>query len=334
MLVLLPIPWAIRLLLTPSKSQENSLLVPDFQGFQSPESHGATISNSLWKAILVWLIWTLLVVSLCRPQLLGETFSVPSSGRDLMLAVDVSGSMGQRDLTLDGRQANRLDAVKHVVGDFVTRRTGDRLGLILFGTYAYLYAPLTLDRNTVKELLEYAPLTVAGGKTAIGDAIAQAIRHLRNRPKSNRVLILLTDGSNNVGVITPLKAAELANQENIVIYTVGIGSEAQLKNQGLFNFSLDSLLLSPSTDLDEKTLKKIAKITNGKYFRARNTEELNAIYEQLDKLEPVEHDSQTYRVAKEMYFLPLAVGVFFSMLLAILILLPKLHSQNSRIPNV
>jgi len=321
-LVLLPVPWIVRLVTTAARRREPALNVPDINDFGTPTtSVTAPGQRNAWRQLALWSIWTLLLVALARPQWIGEPVSRPITGRDLMLAVDVSGSMGQEDLYLDGRLTNRLAAVKHVVGDFGQRRNGDRLGLILFGTNAYLHAPMTFDRETVKQMLDDVPLSVAGGKTAIGDAIGQAVKRLRDRPAKSRVLILLTDGENNVGEVTPLKAAELAAKENIVIYTIGVGTEKRMQ-VGPFGLPLGTLRLSPASDLDETTLKAIAATTNGRYFRARNTAELDEIYRQLDALEPVVQPEETYRPIREFYYWPLAGALLVSMSLAAGILFP------------
>jgi hypothetical protein len=217
----------------------------------------------------------------------------------LLLAVDISGSMGTEDMTLGGSAVTRLAAVKHVVGDFVERRRGDRLGLILFGSQAYLQAPLTFDRITVNALLTETPLGIAGGKTAIGDAIGLAVKRLLNRPAENRVLILLTDGVNNVGEVSPLQAAQLAAQEGITIYTIGFGAD-QMEVKGL----LFDRTVNPSAELDTQTLTDIAALTGGVYQRARSTEELAGIYEALDRLEPIEVDQETFDLRNPCIFGP------------------------------
>ena len=258
------------------------------------------------------LAWLLLVASATRPQFIGEPIELPSSGRDLLLAVDISGSMGTEDMELGNQMVTRLAAVKQVVGDFVERRRGDRLGLILFGTQAYLQTPLTFDRNTVRELLDETPLGIAGGKTAIGDAIGLAVKKLKDRPAENRVLVLLTDGVNNVGEVSPLQAAKLANLEGIRIYTIGFGADELMVSGLLFNRRIN-----PSADLDDDTLTEIARLTGGIYQRARSTDELREIYAALDELEPIELEQEVFRPVKSLYFWPLSAAVLISLLLAI-----------------
>jgi len=223
-----------------------------------------------------------------------------------MLAVDISGSMSTEDMQLQDQLVNRLLVVKSVVNDFLSKRQGDRIGLILFGTNAYLQAPLTFDLRSVGKLLAEAPVGIAGGKTAIGDAVGLAVKRLRQRPAGDRVLILLTDGANNVGEVAPIKAAELAASEDIKIYTIGVGAdEMQLRMPGLFG-ALGSRTVNPSAELDIDTLQKIAELTQGQFYRARNTAKLQEIYGIIDQLEPAQQDAELYRPTTSLYHWPLA----------------------------
>jgi Ca-activated chloride channel family protein len=246
-----------------------------------------------------------------QPKWVGDAITLPSSGRDLLLAVDISGSMGTEDMSLNGKMVTRLAAVKAVVGEFVERRRGDRLGLILFGSQAYLQAPLTFDRNTINTLLTETPLGIAGGKTAIGDAIGLSVKRLLDRPAANRVLILLTDGVNNVGEVSPIQAAKLAAQEGITIYTIGFGADEMAVSGLLFNRTVN-----PSAELDTETLTEIASLTGGLYQRARSTQELANIYLALDELEPIEVDQETYRPEKSLFFWPLGSALVLSLFVA------------------
>ena len=213
-----------------------------------------------------------------------------------MLAVDISGSMDEKDMLLNNQKATRLALVKQVIGEFVERRQGDRLGLILFGTQAYLQVPLTFDRKTVQTLLDETPIAIAGEKTAIGDAIGLTVKRLRKRPENSRVLVLLTDGVNNAGEMKPLQAAELAVREGIKIYTIGVGADQQVIRGLFFNQTRN-----PS-NLDEENLTRIAETTGGHYYRARDQKELEQIYAELDRLEPVEQERETYRPVKALYY--------------------------------
>ena len=248
-----------------------------------------------------------------RPQWLGELVEIPVSGRDLMMAVDLSGSMQEEDFVVNGRKVNRLVATKKVAGEFIQRRIGDRIGLILFGEQAYLQTPLTLDRETVQILLQESAIGLAGQSTAIGDAIGLAVKRLRTHEESNRVLILLTDGANTSGAVEPLEAADLAAKEGLKIYTIGVGADEMIV-RGFFG----NKRVNPSADLDEETLTAIAKKTGGLYFRARDTKELEKIYKVLDKLEPIERDVKRFRPRSALYFWPLSISLLLALTLLIL----------------
>lgn len=315
--LLLPLPLLMRLL--PSRPRrEAALRVPDLGRFRDFDAAGMQgVRRIGLRLLLLWLLWLMLVAAAARPELIGDPVAVPVTGRDLMLAVDLSGSMNREDMEIDGSTANRLQVVKYVLSDFIERRRGDRIGLILFGSNAYLQAPLTFDRTTVARLLEETPLGIAGGKTGIGDAIGLGVKHLRDRPAENRVLILLTDGASNVGEMQPVKAAELAAQAGVRIYTVGVGAE-QMEAPGWFGGAFGTQTMNPSADLDEDTLISIAELTGGRYFRARNRGELESIYATLDELEPVPAPEEVFRPIRQLFHWPLAFAVAISLLLALL----------------
>ncbi len=315
--VLLPLPAVVRLLWSPMEREQAALTVPRLATFKSEEfsPRGLGGSRLAWRILLLVLAWSALVTATARPQWTGEPVTLPTSGRDLMLAVDISGSMGTEDLQLRGQIVNRLTVVKNVVSQFVAAREGDRVGLILFGTNAYLQAPLTFDLATVNRLLTEAPVGIAGGKTAIGDAIGLAVKRLRQRPEGERVLILLTDGANNVGEVAPVKAAELATQEEIRIYTIGVGAD-EMRLPSIFGV-FGSRVVNPSAELDENTLTAIADATGGRYFRAQNTAKLMEIYEIIDAMEPIEQEAETYRPTAALYHWPLAGGWLIIMFLLV-----------------
>jgi Ca-activated chloride channel family protein len=311
--LMLPIPLMIYFIVPRTKKQEAALRVPFFQSASAFDSNtSARNSRHLLRRLLLVLCWAALVLALSRPQWIGEPIQLPSNGRDLLLAVDISGSMGTEDMVLHRQKVTRLDIVKQVIGDFVERRKGDRLGLILFGTEAYLQTPLTFDRKTVRSLLEETPLGIAGGKTAIGDAIGLAVKRLHERPADSRVVILLTDGRNNVGEIEPIKAAQIAAKEGVKIYTIGFGADELVIQGMLFNRTIN-----PSSELDEKVLTLIAETTGGIYQRARDSSELSEIYEALDKLEPIEQDTETYRPIKSLFYWPLAFALLASFIVVL-----------------
>lgn len=302
--LILPLPLLIRYFFAANVTlEESALKVPFLDDFPSEETHSIAAEKP-WRLWLATAAWILLVLASTRPQWLGEPIEQAISGRDLMLAVDLSGSMEEQDFMLDGQQVDRLTALKAIAGEFIEHRAGDRLGLILFGEQAYLQTPLTFDRKTVAILLNEAQIGLAGKATAIGDAIGIAIKRLQGQKAGSRVLILLTDGRNSPGLFSPIKAAELAAENHLKIYTIGIGADEMIV-QTWFG----ARKFNPSQDLDEKTLTEIAEKTGGKYFRARNTEELNKIYQLLDQLEPVEKDKQYFRPRAELYFWPLALAL-------------------------
>ncbi|MCB1647471.1 MAG: VWA domain-containing protein, partial [Pseudomonadales bacterium] len=224
-LVVMPLPLIVWLLV-PKARQEDAALHTPFYGSVSAfqASHHAPGERSLWRRLMLLLIWLLLILAAIQPQFVGDAIELPTTGRDLMLAVDISGSMGTDDMEMAGQRTTRLDVVKSVISDFVERRKGDRLGLILFGSKAYLQTPLTFDRNTVQMLLQETPLGIAGGKTAIGDAIGLAVKRLQDRPSDSRVVVLLTDGVNNVGEVDPIQAAKVAERKDVRIHTIGFGA--------------------------------------------------------------------------------------------------------------
>ncbi|CAL1239846.1 vWA domain-containing protein [Candidatus Methylocalor cossyra] len=298
----LPLPWLVRRLLPPAPAALGAALrTPFLEEIEQLPAARQAHSVRLLPALLMALAWVLLVSAAARPQWLGDPVEQAVSGRDLMLAVDLSGSMEIEDFLLDGRPVDRLTAIQHVATQFIERRVGDRLGLILFGEQAYLQAPFTFDRKTVSTLLNEAVIGLAGDKTAIGDAIGLAVKRLKDNPAGQRVLILLSDGANTAGTVTPLKAAELAARAGLKIYTIGIGAD-ELVVRDFFG----ARRVNPSKDLDEAAMRGIAEKTGGRYFRARDTAELEEIYQLLDQLEPVERDTRYYRPRRELYPWPLA----------------------------
>ncbi|OEY67103.1 vWA domain-containing protein [Marinobacter sp. X15-166B] len=266
-----------------------------------------------WQQLMLLTAWGLLVVAIARPQQVGDAVDLPVSGRDLLLAVDLSPSMQERDMVWQGRSINRLHAVKAVVNDFISQREGDRLGLLLFATEAHMHVPLSFDHATLATLLDEAEIGMAGRATAIGDAIGLAVKHLRDRPQEQRVVILLTDGANTAGAVTPDKATEIAAATGVRLYTIGIGAETMIQ-RGL----LGPRRVNPSADLDEPLLIRMAEQTGGRYFRARNLAELESIYASINQLEPIELEGQSYRPTDELYVWPVA-GASLLWLLSLLL---------------
>ncbi len=316
-LAALPLPLLVRVLLPRSeRARSAALRVPFFEDVRTVGAAGARPRHTMRISAAV-LCWGLLVLAACRPQWLGEPTSLPLSGRDLLMAVDISGSMKTRDMKLDGELVTRVDMVKQVAGEFLERRLGDRLGLIVFGTRPYLLAPLTFDRATVRTLLTETEIGLAGERTAIGDAIGLAVKRLRSRPAATRVLVLLTDGANTAGVVEPLQAAGLAGGEGLRIHTIGVGADELLVRD-----VLGVRRVNPSVDLDEATLGAIAEATGGRYFRARDTAALREIYALLDELEPVEADVERLRPVAELYVWPLGLALLVVALLAVALVSP------------
>jgi len=312
LLLLLPLPWIIRRLIKPAAEIKSAALrIPFFQALQQvPGSNIGHEHFNSWRKWAIFLGWLLLLIAAAGPQWLGKPITLPQSGRNLMLAIDISGSMQIPDMKVDNQPTDRLSMVKSVANSFINKRKGDRLGLILFGSRAYLQTPLTFDRKTVEGMLDDATIGLAGQQTAVGDAIGIAIKRLMKEAKQHRILILLTDGANNSGTVTPLAAAEMAKKAGIKIYTIGIGSD-KLAVSGLFG----PQILNPSADLDENTLEKIANITGGQYFRAKNTASLAGIYQELNKLEPIISNDNIFRPIKPLYPWPLGFALLITLLL-------------------
>jgi Ca-activated chloride channel homolog len=317
LLALLPLPVLLRRLLPASRTRQVALRAPFFEQWRnlSERAPGGAGRRQWPVLLLLWLMWAALVVSAARPMWIGDPVTLPNNGRDLMLAVDISGSMRIEDMLVGQRYVRRLDAVKVVGEDFIGRRTGDRLGLILFGSKAYVQSPLSFDTATVQRFLEEAQIGFAGQETAIGDAIGLAVKRLKERPADSRVLILLTDGQDTASSVQPMDAARLAQRLGIRIYTIGIGAD-QLTLPGLFGSSFGSRQVNPSRELDEESLNAIAQLTGGRYFRARDPQELAGIYQLLDQLEPVEQDSAVYRPRQALGYWPLGLALLCSFTLA------------------
>ena len=312
----LPLPVLVWLLMPAASTGEAAALkVPFYQRLASLSSfrQRRTAQTAWWLRLLALLAWICLVIAATRPQWLGEPIALPVSGRDLMLAVDLSGSMREVDLQLNNKQVTRLAVVQSVLGKFIERRKGDRVGLVLFGERAYLQTPLTFDRTTVGVMLAESEIGLAGNRTSIGDAVGLSIKHLRERPEESRVLILLTDGANTAGEIEPIKAAELAAQAGIRIHTIGVGADEAYQRT-----FMGVRRVNPSRDLDEKTLQAIADLTDGQYFRARDTGGLEDIYRTIDELEPVEVEAETFRPVAALFYWPLSAAFILATLLVLI----------------
>lgn len=260
------------------------------------------------KLFYLFIIWGLLVAAAARPQHVGEPYHLKSENRDIMLVVDISNSMQQPDFSTRTQRIDRMTAVKHVVSQFIGKRTEDRVGLILFGTLAYLQSPLTFDKRAVQEILLNTDAGMAGNSTSIGDALGIALKNLKDeKQKSNKVIILLTDGENNDGSLSMAQAIDLAEKEGIKIYTIGVGGDISF---------MSSLFSLRGNELDEKSLKALAEKTKGNYFRAKDLASLNEIYKRIDELEPQNDESSVVQEIKELFYIPLliALGCLFLLL--------------------
>jgi Ca-activated chloride channel family protein len=328
MLLALPLPLVVRAFMPPVVgTRDAGLRVPSFRGFAVLEDRSEVEQLLNWRFWVAVIAWLLLVLAAARPERIGDELDVPVSGRNLMLAVDLSGSMDAKDFELGSRRVDRLTATKAVAGDFIGRREGDRIGLILFGERAYLQVPLTLDRETVNTLLMEAFIGLAGEKTAIGDAITLAVKRIHDQgaEATEQVLILLTDGANTAGEVDPLKAAELAQQIGLKIYTIGIGAEQMLVS----SITGGMRRVNPSADLDEETLTRIADLTGGRYFRAKDTAGLQDIYRLLDEMEPVAEPESGFRPVKSLYYWPLGGAFALAAFLAIMNLAAGLRMSRA-----
>ena len=301
-LLALPLPWIARRLLPPRRDAGAALKVPDGERLSAIAQAARGPARARGVGVLAWLTWALLCVAAARPQQLGPVQQPPQQGRDLMLAVDLSGSMGDEDMTLGGNSVDRLTAAKAVLADFLQRRAGDRIGLIVFGLRAYVLTPLTLDHDSVRQQLQDTAVAMAGRETALGDAIGLAVKRLAQQPAGERVLVLLTDGVNTAGMLDPAKAAELARDNHVRIHTIAFGGDGATMSL----FGMPIRMPGGDDSTDEAGLKRIADVTGGKAFRARDTDDLVGIYREIERIEPVDRPGEAVRPRVERYPWPLA----------------------------
>jgi Ca-activated chloride channel family protein len=273
-----------------------SLRIPFFEDFAraigaTPREGAVILKAGRSQGLLVWLAWGLLVVALARPQWVGDPIVRTESGRDLLMAVDLSGSMETRDfLDEDGELLSRLEVAKHVLDDFMTQRGCERIGLVFFGTAPFLQVPFTQDHQTCRALLQEAQVRMAGPQTMVGDAIGLAIRLFENSTVVDRILILLTDGNDTGSKVPPAEAARIAAERNIRIYSIAIGDPKTIGEE----------------ELDVEALQEIAQVTGGRFFHANDREELQAAYARVDDLEPAEFETFSYRPKTPLFQWPLA----------------------------
>ncbi|ANQ19974.1 vWA domain-containing protein [Vibrio natriegens] len=303
-LILLPLPLLVYKLL-PRESQQAEIKL----AYLPDNTHSNKPKQKLQKTLSI-AIWTLLIIACARPVWFGDPIEFQPKYRDLMLVVDLSGSMQKEDMNLDGEFTDRLTAVKKVLSDFVAKRKGDRLGVVLFGDHAYLQTPLTADRQAVIQQINQTVIGLVGQSTAMGDGIGLGTKTFVDSNAPQRVMVLLSDGGNTAGVLDPIEAAEIAKKYNATIYTVGVGAGEMMVKEFFMTRKVDT-----AADLDEKTLTQIAEVTGGQYFRARDAEQLESIYETINQLEPVSSDTQTWRPQSEWFRYPLSAALGLSVLL-------------------
>lgn len=303
LLLLLPLPLLVWRLMPPHSEPRRGLVVPFLARLarvagREPGS-GATIARgSLWRALVVALCWLCCVLAVARPQVIEPPVTREQPVRDLLLAVDLSGSMATRDFQdASGATVDRLTAVKAVLDDFLARRQGDRVGLIFFGSAAFVQAPFTEDLQVCRELLDEAQVRMAGPQTAFGDALGLAINVFDRSTVEERVLIALTDGNDTASQVPPEKAAQIAADKGIVIHTVAVGDPQAAGEDAL----------------DEVALKKVAAATGGLYSHATDRGQLEGIYDQLNRLETRKVETLSHRPRRDVYWWPLALALLVSM---------------------
>ena len=299
MFVLLPLPLLVRWLMPAYQESQDSIRVPFFQRLveltgQKPRMGAIILQRMLFQKIWVPLTWVLLVVALAQPLWVGEPIEQTKSARDLMVAVDLSGSMETTDFKLsDGQNISRLAAVKLVLKEFAAQREHDRLGLIVFGDSPYLQAPFTEDHSTWLTLLEETEIAMAGQSTMFGDAIGLAIKLFEGSDTENRVLIVLTDGNDTGSKVPPIEAAKVAEHKNITIYTIAVGDPESIAEEAM--------------DLD--ILNSIAEITGGGSYQAFNRTELEQSYSDINRLEPEQHETLSFRPRQSLHHYPLGLVI-------------------------
>jgi len=304
--VLLPLPLLVYWLMPPLRMRSAAIMLPTYErvlDYTGQRARKAALikRRGIFSWTLLFLAWVLILGAMSSPQLVGEPEMKVKTSRNFLIVADISFSMATRDWSIEGQKARRWDAVKDVMGEFIERREGDRMGLIFFGSSAYIRAPFTPDLNTVRQLLDEADVGMAGQMTHIGKAIVKGVKMFEKDTIETKVMLLLTDGVDAGTDILPLDAADIAREDSILIYTIGIGDPG-----------------SGGSDLDERTLKDIAEMTGAQYFRAMDRDKLEEIYTEVDKLEPIEYEEEQNRPVTLLYHYPLAGGILILLLLSVL----------------
>ena len=318
--VLLLAPVLVRWLTKPHRESRDSLQVPYFERLvalsgETPGTGASVLRRRRVQAVVVGLGWILLVLAFARPEWVGPPITLERSARDLMIAVDLSGSMDAEDFQdANGDSTNRLGAAKDVLRGFVQGRQGDRLGLIVFGNAAYLQAPFTDDRRTWLTLLDETQVAMAGPSTALGDAIGLAIALFEGSDTDNRVLIILTDGNDTGSRVPPIDAATVAAAQGVTVYTIAVGDPETVGEEAL----------------DLETLTTVAEVTGGQSFSALDRGALEDAYDRIDALEPARYDSLSYRPRTAVFHFPLsAFALLYLVAMPIFLLLGRLQRGES-----
>ncbi len=305
----LPLPWFVgRIWPNPAEHAAQAVHVPFFDQLQRLGSQAAHRGVRRSDMVCWYAVWSLLLFALSGPLHVGQPQAVERQGYNIMLVLDLSASMQMNDMRQNQQLVTRLVVVKQAAKQFIENRPYDKIGLILFGTKAYLQTPLTYDKQNVLMRIADATVGLAGNTTSIGDALGLAVKRLQHTPKTGRVIILLTDGANNSGVLAPLQAAALAQTEGIKVYTIGLGSDLDPQSFGSM-----FLRMNAAMDLDEDTLRHIATATGGRYFRATDMQSLSSIYQTINRLEKVKDDSAVVRPQHAYYVWPLAAACLLGM---------------------
>lgn len=307
---IIPLPLVVRFLLPRIQRATAAIWMPQAR-YLAPEPQEQQGAHWL-RWLLPSIIWIALLAAAAQPRWVGEPIPLNPEAREIMIALDLSGSMQMDDMELNGRTVTRLEAAHSILADFIRRRSGDRIGLIVYADSAHVYVPITSDLETVASMAEEAFIGLAGQRTALGDAIALSIRYFVERDTQERLVLMLTDGMINTGQINAEQAIQLAQSHDVKIHTIGIGSD-EVTVRGIFG----ERRLNPSADLDEIFLNEVARATGGEYFRARSTEEMERIYELIDRLEPIAGDDQYLRPQRSLVHYPLSLA-FIAWLLMLL----------------
>lgn len=314
-LALLPLPWLIWRFLPPVREKVTALRFPFFRRIveaagADPREGAVVLARSRVQMAAALAVWALVVVALAQPERVGQPVEMTRAARDVVLAIDISGSMDARDFPgEDGKPLQRLEAVRNVVKEFVTGRDGDRMALIVFGSKAYVQAPLTEDLTTILDLLDRTQVGMAGPHTALGDSIGLAIRTFEASEIEDRLMILLSDGSDTASRMSPVNAAEIAAGDGVEIFTIGVGDpEASGENR-----------------VDLVALQDIARRTGGAYFFAADESALTSVYDRVDAMAPRITETLSFRPRKSLAHWPMGLAVLIA-----LGAVAALHLQTAR----